>query len=81
MVGGLVDENVILTWKEPGERAGRELVATVAEQVGGGSAHGQVDLEFGMAMEARSCVPGGMSNDAPIKSSPKPELLDHDKKR
>ena len=34
-----------------------------------------------MAMGAGSCVPGGMSNDPSFKSSPKPELLDHDKKR
>jgi hypothetical protein len=34
-----------------------------------------------MAMEAGSCVPGGMPNDPSIKSSPKPEVLDHHKKR
>jgi hypothetical protein len=74
---------VILAWKEPGERAGRELVPTFAEQVGGGSAHDEVDLEFGMAMgaDAGSCVRGGVSNNPSFKSSPKPKLLDHDKKR
>src|SRR6266516_583240 len=80
-VGGLVDENVILAWKEPSERVGRELVPTVAEQVGGGAAHDEVDLEFGMAMGAGASVPGGMPNNPSFKSSLKPEFLDHDKKR
>jgi hypothetical protein len=34
-----------------------------------------------MAMEGGSYVPVGVSNDPSIKSSPKPEVLDHDKKR
>src|SRR5438552_12014743 len=62
VVAGLVDQDVILAWKEPGQRALRELVATLAQQVGRGAAYDEVDLDLGMAVGARSYVPGHMSN-------------------
>ena len=81
VVGRLVDEHVILARKEPGQRAGGELVATIAEQIGGGSAHDEVHLELGVAMRAGPNLADRMSDDAPVQLRPKPEILDHRKKR
>ena len=80
MVGGLVDQQVILTGKEPGQRAGRERNAPVAEKVGGGAADDQVDLELGVAMGAGPHVAGAVPNDASIQTSPDSEIVDHRKK-
>ena len=81
VVGGLVDQDVILTGKEPGQRAGRERIAPVAEQVGGGAADDEVDLELGMAMGAGSDVADPVPNHASIEASPNSEVVDHRKKR
>lgn len=81
VVGRLIDQDMILTWKEPGQRAGRELVATFAEQVGGGATHDEVDLDLGMTMDVRSSVAGRVSNRPPIQTGPYLEFLDHRKKR
>src|SRR6266487_4594456 len=81
VVGGLVDEDVILAWKEPGQCALRELVATLAEQVGRGASDDEVDLDLGMAVGARSHVSGRVSNYSPIDAIPKPEVIQHRKKR
>ena len=81
VVGGLVDQDVILTRKEPGQRAGRERVAPVAEQVGGGAADDEVDLELDMAMGARSNVADPVPHHASIEASPNSEVVDHRKKR
>ena len=80
MVGGLVDQEVILTGKEPGQRAGRERIATVAQQVGGGAADDEVELELGMA-RAGSHVADRVPNHASIQASPNSEVVDHRKKR
>ena len=81
MVGRLVDQDVILTGKQPGQRAGRELIAPVAEQVGGGAANDEVDLELGMAMGAWSNVADSVPYHASIEASPNSEVVDHRKKR
>ena len=81
VVAGLVDEHVILTRKEPGQRALGELAATFTQQVGGGASDDEVDLELGMSMSARSYVSSHMSNHPPFKAVPKPEIIDHRKKR
>jgi hypothetical protein len=81
VVGGLVDQDVILTGKEPGQRAGRERIAPVAEQVGAGAADDEVDLELGMAMRARPDVANPVPNGASIQGSPNSEVIDHRKKR
>ena len=81
VVAGLVDEDVILAWKEPGQRALRELVATLAQQVGRGAADDEVDLDLGVAVGARSYVSGHVSNHSPIDAVPKPEVIQHRKKR
>jgi hypothetical protein len=81
VVGGLVDQDVILTRKEPGQRAGRERIATVAQQVGGGAADDEVELELGMAMGAGSHVADRVPNHASIQASPNSEVVDHRKKR
>ena len=80
VVGGLVDQEVILTGKEPGQRAGRERIATVAQQVGGGAADDEVELELGMA-RAGSHVADRVPNHASIQASPNSEVVDHRKKR
>jgi hypothetical protein len=56
MVRGLVDQDVILAGKQPGQRAGCERIAAVAEQVGGAAADDEVDLQLDMAMRVRSNV-------------------------
>ena len=81
MVGRLVDQDVILTGKQPGQRAGRELIAPVAEQVGGGAAHDEVDLELGMAVGAGSNVADPVPYHASIEASPNSKVVDHRKKR
>jgi len=81
VVGRLVDQDMILAWKEPGQRAGRELVATFAEQVGGGATHDEVDLDLGMTMDVGSSVAGCVSNRPPIQAGPDLKFLDHRKKR
>ena len=81
VVGGLVDQDVILAGKEPGQRAGRERIAPVAEQVGGGAADDEVELELGMAMGAGPNVADGVPNHASIQAGPNSEVVDHRKKR
>jgi hypothetical protein len=81
VVGGLLDEDVILAGKEPGQGALRKFVATLAEQVGRGATDDEVDLDLGMAVGARSYVSGHVSNHSPIDAVPKPEVIQHRKKR
>ena len=81
VVGGLVDQDVILARKEPGQRAGRERIAPVAEQVRGGAANDEVDLELGMAMRPGSNVADPVPDHASIEASPNSEVVDHRKKR
>jgi hypothetical protein len=81
MVGGLVDEYVLLAGKEPGEGAGGEFVPTLAQQVGGPAPHHQVELQLGVAVGAGAQVAGRVSNHPSIDASPKAQILDHRKKR
>jgi hypothetical protein len=81
MVVGLVDQDVILAREEPGQRALRELVAALAQQVGRGAADDEIDLDLGMAVGARSHVPGNVSYHSPVDAVPKPEVIQHRKKR
>ena len=81
VVGGLVDKDVILTGKEPGQRAGRECIAAVAEQVRGRAADDEVDLELGVPMGAGSNVADPVPHDAAIEANPNSEVVDHRKKR
>jgi hypothetical protein len=80
VVGGLVDEHMLLTREEPGQGAGRELVATFAQQIGGRAAHDQVDLELGVPVGARAQVTCRVSNHPSVDAGPKAEVLDHRKK-
>jgi len=81
MVGGLVDEYVLLAGKEPGQGAGCEFVTTLAQQIGGPAPHDQVELQLGMAVGAGAQVAGRVSNHPSIDASPKAQILDHRKKR
>ena len=81
VVGGLVDQEVILTGEEPGQRAGGELIAPVAEQVGGRAADDEIELELGMAMRAGPTVVDGVPNHASIEAGSNSEVIDHRKKR
>src|SRR5215208_3744040 len=72
VVGRLVDKDVVLAGKEPSQRAGRELVAPLADQVGGAASHDQVDLELGMAVAAGSHVSASMSNNPALEACPEP---------
>jgi ectoine hydroxylase-related dioxygenase (phytanoyl-CoA dioxygenase family) len=81
VVGRLVDQQVILTGKEPGQRAGRERIAPLAQQVGGGPTDHEVDLELGMAVRAGSNVADPVPDHAPVEGSPDSEVVDHRKKR
>ena len=81
VVGRLIDQDMILAWEEPGQRSGGEVVATFAEQVGGGATDDQVDLDLGMTMDVRSSVAGRVSNRPPIQPGRYLKFLDHRKKR
>ena len=81
VVGGLVDQDVILTGKQPGHRAGRERIAPVAQQVGGVAADDEVELELGVAMGAGSDVADRVPNHASVQACPNSEIIDHRKKR
>ena len=81
VVGGLVDEYVILPGKEPRQGAGRELVAPLAQQVGRASAYHEVELELGMPVAARCSVGGEVMADVPVNGGVEPEILAHRKKR
>ena len=81
VVGGLVHEHVILRGEEPGQRARRELVAAVAQQVGRPAAHDEVELQLGMAMASRRPVGGEVVTDAPGGAGAEAQILGHRKKR
>jgi hypothetical protein len=81
MVGGLVDEYVLLAGKEPSQGAGSQLVAPLAQQIGGRAPHDQVDLQLGMTVSAGAQVAGRVSNHSSIDAGPKAQILDHRKKR
>jgi hypothetical protein len=81
VVGGLVDEHVILAGKEPRQRAGRELVAPLAQKVGRASAYHEVELELGMPVAARCSVGDEVMADMPVNGGAEPEILAHRKKR
>jgi hypothetical protein len=81
MVGGLVDEYVLLAWKEPGQGAGCEFVTTLAQEIRGPAPHDQVDLQLGMAVGAGAQVAVRVSNHPSIDASPKAQILDHRNKR
>ena len=81
MIRGLVDQDVILAGKQPCQRAGRERVAPVAEQVGSGAADDEVDLQLEMAMGGGSNVAGPVANHASLDASRNSEVVDHRKKR
>ena len=81
VVGGLVNQDVILTGKQPGQRAGRELIAPITEQVGGGAADDEVDLELGMAMGAWPNVADSVPYHPSIEASPDSKIVNHRKKR
>ena len=76
MVRGFVDEHVILGREQPRQRAGRELVAAVAQQVRGPVPHDEVELELGVAMRTRRAVGGHVVTHAAIGAQPESEILD-----
>jgi hypothetical protein len=81
VVGGLVDQDVILTGEQPGQRARRERIATVAQHVGGGAADDEVELELGMAMGAGTHVADRVPNGASIQAGRDSKVVDHRKRR
>jgi hypothetical protein len=81
VVGGLIDQDVILKRKQPGQRPGREPIAPIAEQVGGGAADDKIDLELGMAMGSGSNLADPVPRHASIEASLNSEVIDHRKKR
>ena len=81
MIGGLVDEHVFLIGEEPGQRAGRQVVATIVQQVAGRAPHDQVELQLGVAMRTGAQRPGGVSHHPSVDSFPQTQILEHHKKR
>jgi hypothetical protein len=81
MVGGLVDQDVVLTREEPGQRSGRQRIATVAQQVGRGAADDEVELELGVAMGTGAHVVDRVPNHASVEAGSNSEVVDHRKKR
>ena len=81
MVVRFVDEDVILPRKEPGQRALRELVAMLTQQVRGLTAHDEVDFDLGMPVSARPGLRSHVSNHPPVKAGPDLEIDQHRKKR
>jgi len=81
VVVGLVDQDVVLTGKEPGKRARCEGIAPVAEQVRGPAADDEVDLQLGMAMGLGSNVTGPVPRHASVKANPNPDIINHRNKR
>jgi hypothetical protein len=71
---------VILTGEQPGQRAGGERIAPVAEQVAGGAAEDEVDLEFGVAVGAGWNVADPVPCHPSVEASPNCEVVDHRKK-
>ena len=63
----LVDEHVILAGKSQVSVPGSELVATFVEQIGGGAAHHEVELQLGVAMRARRAVGRGVTRHASVE--------------
>jgi hypothetical protein len=79
VVRRLVDQDVVLAGEEPCQRAGRELVAALAEQVGRGAARHEVELQLLMAMAARRPVGRHVARDATLDARSQPET--HRKER
>jgi hypothetical protein len=81
VIGGFVDEHMLLIGKEPRQRAGGQVVATIVNQIGGRAPHNQVELQLGVAMRAGTQGPGGVAHHPPVDFLPQAQILDHRKKR
>jgi hypothetical protein len=81
VIGGLVDEHMLLIGKEPCQRAGGQVIAAIVHQIGGGAPDDQVELQLGVAMRPGPQGPGGVSHHPPVDSLPQAQILDHRKKR
>jgi hypothetical protein len=81
VVRRLVDEHVILAGEQPRQRAGRELVAALAEQVRGAAAHDEVELQLGVPVGTWRAVGRCVAFHAPRDARPQTEVLAHRKKR
>jgi hypothetical protein len=81
VIGGLVDEYMLLIGEEPGQRPGGQVVATIVDQVGGRAPHDQVDLQFGVSMRPGMQRPGGVSHDPPLDPPVQAQILEHRKTR
>jgi hypothetical protein len=80
VIGGVVDEHMLLVGKEPCQRAGGQVVATIVHQIESRAPHDQVEFQLGVAMRAGTQSPGGVSHHPPVDSLPQAQILDHRKK-
>ena len=81
VVGGLVDQHVVLAREQPGQRARGERIAPVAEQIGRRAPHDEVDLELGMAMGAGPNVADRVPHHPSLQAGPDSKVTHHRKKR
>ncbi|GLZ29573.1 hypothetical protein Lesp02_17630 [Lentzea sp. NBRC 105346] len=79
MVGGPVDQQVVLSGEEPGQRAGCELVPAVAEQVRGRAVDDEVDLELDVPMPPHPDV-APVPHHQPVESGGQSQVFEHRKK-
>jgi hypothetical protein len=81
VVGGFVDEDVLLAGEEPGQRSRGEVVATLPQQIGRGTAHHQVELELGVPVPVRTDVSDSVPDDAAVQPAGNAEVVvEHRKK-
>jgi hypothetical protein len=57
------------------------VAAPLAEQVRGGAAHDEVDLELDMPVRARADLPGRMPDHAPVAAAAEAQIVEHRKER
>ena len=81
MVVGFVDEDMVLTRKEPGQGALGEVVPMLPQQVRSRSAHNKVDLDLRMPVSPWPALTGDVSNHPPVKATRDPKISQHRKKR
>lgn len=66
MVGGLIEQHVVLTREQPGQRPGGQLVPALAEDVRRRSRYDEVDLQLSVAVRSGpSFAPGGRGPPPP----------------
>jgi hypothetical protein len=81
VIGGLVDQHMVLPGEEPRQRARRELVTAIVEQVGRRSPHDEIEFELVVPVGAWRSVGREVVADVPVEARSEPQILGHRKKR